>query len=325
MKILKIFGVVVGIHVFVLTFIFANPGCSTASKPPPAPSDTAMKSEPAPSITVPAESRAVTVNTGDSPIAVAPVNFNPDAPASAAPMSGGIRFMPTRPNTPAASTLVVEPVTGITPATTYTVKSDDNLWNIAKKNGLTVGELAAQNNIKVSAVLQPGTKLVIPGKKPAAATPAAPAAAPPAAATSTKPAPGTPALAKSATTDGIKHTVMAGETLSGIAKHYGVKLGDIAVANNITDLQKIRPGVVLIIPGWQTPGLKSGKAPAAATKSGASAANGKATADPVQPLFGVPGGATDADSPIKAAPPPTGSAAGVPVIKVEDAPPPKKP
>ena len=40
MKILKIFGVVVGIHLFALLLIFANPGCSSTSKPPPAPNIT---------------------------------------------------------------------------------------------------------------------------------------------------------------------------------------------------------------------------------------------------------------------------------------------
>ena len=34
MKILKIFGIVVGIHVFALLLIFANPGCSSSSKQP---------------------------------------------------------------------------------------------------------------------------------------------------------------------------------------------------------------------------------------------------------------------------------------------------
>ena len=40
MKILKIFGIVVGIHVFALISIFANPVGSSTTKPPPAPHDT---------------------------------------------------------------------------------------------------------------------------------------------------------------------------------------------------------------------------------------------------------------------------------------------
>ena len=226
--------------------------------------------------------------------------------------------MPTRPNTSAASTLVAEPVTDITPATTYIVKSGDSLWSIASKNHLTYIELAAVNGLKANAVLQPGHKLLTPGKKPAAATAAS--AAP--AASAAKIAVDTAAATKSATSDQVKYTVKSGDTLGSIAKAFDVKLADIAVANHITDPQKVRAGMVLVIPGggWQTPGSKAAKAGA---KSGAPGANGKAAADSAKPLFNAP--ATDADSPIKAAPPPTGSAVEVPVIKVEDAPAPKKP
>ena len=45
MKILKIFGIVVGIHVFALILIFANPGCSSTTKPTPALADTTSKTE----------------------------------------------------------------------------------------------------------------------------------------------------------------------------------------------------------------------------------------------------------------------------------------
>ena len=69
MKILKIFGIVVGIHVFALVLIFANPGCSSSTRPAPAPTDTVAKSEPAPAISVPNLSVAATP----------PPDFNPDA------------------------------------------------------------------------------------------------------------------------------------------------------------------------------------------------------------------------------------------------------
>ena len=318
MKILKIFGVVVGIHLFALMLIFANPGCSSTSKPAPAPIDTVAKSEPAPGITVPGATAAVTVPTGDaSPVSAAPINFNPDAPALTAPGSGGgIRFMPTRPNTAAASTLVAEPVTDVTPATTYVVKSGDSLWSIASKNHLTASELASANNIKVSAVLQPGHKLLIPSK------PVASAAGATAMTATAKPAAET-AAPKSPPADAVKHTVKSGETLSIIAKTYGVKQGDIAVANNITDPAKIRAGMVLVIPGWKTP---VGKGAASAAKSSAPAApstTAKPAAEPPKPLFNPAATGSDADSPVKAAPP--ASTSDVPVIKVDEAPAPKKP
>ncbi|MBI5770322.1 MAG: LysM peptidoglycan-binding domain-containing protein [Verrucomicrobia bacterium] len=324
MKILQIFGAVVGIHVVALLLIFANPGCSTTTKPPPAPGDTVAKAEPAPSISVPAASNTVSLPATDSPVAAAPITFNPDAPATAAPAGGGIRFMPTRPNTPAATTLVAEPVADVTPATTYTVKSGDSLWSIAAKHHLSYSDLAAANNLKANAILQPGQKLLIPAK--AVPAPTAPATAPAkstAVLTGASSSSAAPA-AKPAGGDGLKHTVKAGESLSVIAKIYGVKTGDIAVANKITNPASIRPGMVLDIPGWQAAGAKAG---AKATTKGAAPAPAtggaaKPAAEPAKPLFNAPG---DPDSPIKAAPPAGTGSSAVPVIKVEDVPAPKKP
>jgi LysM repeat protein len=234
------------------------------------------------------------------------VTFNPDAPASSG--SGtGTRFMPTRPGTPVASTLVPEPVVDVTPATTYTVKSGDSLWSIAKKNHLTVAELTAANNLMVSASVRPGQKLVIPAKAPGAATTTAAAPAKSgktAAGAATKSADVPTANAARATGDGVKHVVKSGETLGTIARIYGVKQGDIAVANNISDPAKIRAGMELIIPGWQAPVGKSGKS----SKSGSSAAKSAET----KAAPAVDSTQTPAVPP--ATPPP------VPIIRIDDSP-----
>lgn len=296
MKILKIFGLVVGIHLFALVLIFANPGCSTTTKPPPVPSDTIARPAPAPTITVP-------TGAAPAPAVESPVAFNPDAPAVAAPANSGstVRFTPTRPGSPAAAVVVPEPVTDVTPARTYTVASGDNLWSLAKKHKVTVAELAGINNLSTNAVLRPGQKLIIPaastGKKypgpaPATAQPA-PAAPEPARAAAVKP----PA-------DAVTHVVKSGETLGAIARRYGVKQGEIAVANNIADPQKIRPGMELVIPGWQTPGGKSGKA------AGRSAPEKSKSVETRTP----PASSTSE----VAAPPP--APAEVPVIRVDDSP-----
>jgi len=258
MKIMKVLGVVVGVHVFALILIFANPGCSSTSKPTPAPVDTIAKSEPAPAITVPGVGPGG--DSGAPAVSAAPIMFNPDAPALAG--GGGIRFTPTRPGTAAASTLVAEPVANVTPASTYTVTSGDSLWSIAHKKNLAVAELAAANNLGSSAVLHAGQKLLIPGKSPAHAT--APAAAAPVAAKS--------GAAPKAPADSVKHTVKTGETLSSIAKNYGVRQGDIAVANNIQDPQKIRAGMELVIPGWKSTSEKNAKGPAGTSASKSSPA-----------------------------------------------------
>ena len=310
MKIMKVLGVVVGIHVFALVLIFANPGCSSTTKPSPAPIDTVAKNDPAPSVIATGVSPSVSMPSASSPMSAAP-SFNPDAPALAASAGGspGIRFTPTRPNTSAAATLLAEPVADVIPATTYAVKSGDSLWTIAKKNNLAVADLAAANNLKSTSALHEGQKLIIPAKK---ASPVASTSSASTAAAGVKP---TEAAAPKGPADSVKHVVKSGESLSTIAKQYGVKQGDIAVANNITDPQKIRAGMQLVIPGWQS---TSGKAPAAAAKSqgaksGAASATAKPAVPEIKPLFSAP-----VISPTGDAKP--ASSGDVPVIKVDEAP-----
>jgi LysM repeat protein len=263
MKILKIFGVVAGIHLFALLLIFANPGCSSTAKRAPVAADTMPKPAPAPVITVPS---AAPTSVYTSPIEPAPaakpapmIAFNPDTPAAPAGAAGGSRIMPTRPDSAVAGVLTSEGVKDVTPATTYTVKSGDNFSTIAKRNGITVAQLTAANSLSPNSMLRPGQKLIIPSKALPAAS-AGDAAAKPMAA---------PAAASSAAAaarpagDGVKYTVKPGDMLGTIARSFGVTVGDIAVANNISDPTKIRPGMELTIP----PARSAGKGAKSAAKA----------------------------------------------------------
>lgn len=309
MKILKIFGIVVGIHLFALILIFANPGCSSTTKSAPAPGETAAKT-PAPSVaSAPASgSSAASGLSGstvasDSPSSSA-ITFNPNAPAAPAPAaSTGERFVPTRPNSPVAGALLAEPVSDVTPATSYTVKSGDNLWTIARKNNITVAQLTAANNLSANASLRPGQKLIIPGKTMSAAASApAPAAAIPA-----KAADVSSAAASRSSSEGVKHIVKSGETLGAIARKYDVRQGELAVANNISDPAKIRPGMELIIPGYHAPSAKAEKS--TKTKSGkAPQPSAPPAAEPLPPAPAIP---------VTPAP--------VPVIRLDDVPTTKQP
>ncbi|MEY3775008.1 MAG: hypothetical protein RLZZ129_1788 [Verrucomicrobiota bacterium] len=284
MKILKIFGIVVGIHVFALVLIFANPGCSASSAKPRG-------------AAVPAdESPAITLNYGSTtgePITAAPLNgapilFNPDAPAT----SAGARYSPTRPGTPTATTLQTQPVADVLPVSTYTVVRGDSLWSLAKKHNLTVAELAAANSLSASATLQLGQRLVIPGKSSAPAESAVPAA--PAVAEVSEPRPAA---------ESVVHVVKAGETLGAIARKYQVTVGEIATANNITDPGKIRPGRELVIPGWKAPGSRP---------SGSAVATPRpASPPPAAPVIRLPSAEEDLDAGLK-------PKSDVPVIKIEE-------
>ena len=298
MKIIRVFGVVVGIHLFALMLIFANPGCSSTSKPAPKPAETASAPAPAaPVVSVPIAGAA-----DASSISAAPIGFDPTAPAVA-----GVRFSPTRPGTPAASAIVAAPVADVTPATTYPVAKGDSLWTIAKKNQLTVGELAAANNLKPASTLRLGQKLIIPGKAPASGGAGTAQAAAASIVPTATPANGaTPADAGKAKGESISHTVKMGESLGTIARKYGVRQGDIAVANNITDPQKITAGQILSIPGWQTPVAKA--------KAAAKPADPVVKpAEPARSYFVVPPVEQDLDSGLKPVP-----VTEVPVIRVDD-------
>lgn len=310
MKILKIFGLVVGVHVFALILIFANPGCSSTTKPAPAPAATAPKPEPAPAVGVavtPAPAGSIYSSTTDT-VAPAPV-FNPEAPAVALPASAGdgARTAPTRPGTPVAGVLVAEPVADVTPAATYTVKSGDSLWTIARKHNLTIAQLTAANSLSANAPLKLGQKLVIPSRP---TTPPSSGSTP--AAKSADAAPAAPAGRASG--ESVKHVVKSGETLGAIARRYDVRQGDLAVLNNISDPAKIRPGMELVIPGYKAPAAKSGKgtksSSGSAPKSGApapAAAPAPAPAPVLEPVPQIPA------EPAPAAPPPPPA---VPVIKI---------
>jgi len=271
MKILKILGIAAGIHALALILIFANPGCSYSKAAGPE----------------------------SSPISAAP---SADAPtptttAISVPESVGIRYSPTRPGTTVASALATQPVSDVTPASTYTVGKGDTLSSIAKKNGITKSELTSANHLRGSASLHVGQKLIIPAKSgaPTAAEPA-PAESAPALAKAAEPA----ASEKLPMTEATKHTVKPGETLGAIARKYGVKQGEIAVANNITDPRKIQPGQELVIPARSASAGKGSKSAAPAASASARPA-------------AVPAADQDLDAGLK---PP--SATEVPVVKIED-------
>ena len=306
MKILKIFGVVIGIHFLALLLIFANPGCSTAQKPAPVPADTVAKEVsapeavsaslpppvPAPAAAPAAESAPVLpAGVSSAPAPATPPLFDPNAPAVAAADSAtGVRFMPTRPGTAVAGALQAEKVGDVTPASTYIVRPGDSLWSIAKKHKLTVGDLTAANGIAANANLQPGKKLVIPARSGAVAA-SAPAAAPatPAPVKSARPA---KSAAPRPGVDGVRHVVKSGESLSVIARNYGVRQSEIALANGISDPTRLQAGTEIVIPGVSAP--KAAKA--ADTKSGEPAAT--PPAPPVIPVIRLE------ESPVTPAPKP---------------------
>lgn len=299
MKILQIFGAVVAVHLLAFVFIFASPGCSSGPR-----------TLPTPDATVPASSSAAPVNYTSA--AAQPVDLA--APAVAyTPASPLGHATPTRPGSAAAVAITPpKPVENVAPVSTYTVERGDSLWSIAKKNRLTVAELAKANNLSTGAVLKPGRKLIIPGKAvdPNVASEPAPLSLP---------ADKIASPARATNGEAVKHTVAVGESLGVIARKYQVSVGELAAANNITDPSKVRAGQQLVIPGFKAVGSKAGSSPATKPAETPGAATpAPATPAPAVPKFELtpPPAGQDLDAGLKDA------ETEVPTIKVEDPAPP---
>lgn len=118
----------------------------------------------------------------------------------------------------------------------YKVKSGDTLFEIAKREGVSISDLQAWNGLKNGASLKAGQTLkVAPGSPGAASSGATPAAA-----------------------GKVEHTVKAGDTPAKIASTYGVALSDLLQWNNLKATSTIQPGQKLSImkdgaPGSQKP------------------------------------------------------------------------
>lgn len=313
MKLLNILGAVIAVHIAVLVLAIMIPGCRSTGA-----GSTEETRAPGAVYPAPASSSPISAASGMSdadlnpPLAGdVPSSFDPNAPATGS-SGGSFRVAPTRPSTPVTDTYVAEPLPepASVPAETYTVQRGDNLWTLAKRNGLTVRELASANGLPADAGLRVGQVLIIPGRviatpdlgmteagsaAPSTGTAASYTIRPgdtlgkiaqahgttvrelkafnrltsdmvragdtlaiPESATVAPPvveeeeeAPATPATPAGATA--YRHTVAPGESLTVIANRYGVRIGDIALANKIRDPSLIRPGQELVIPGWEAP------------------------------------------------------------------------
>ncbi|MBN1220006.1 MAG: LysM peptidoglycan-binding domain-containing protein [Anaerolineae bacterium] len=120
----------------------------------------------------------------------------------------------------------------------YEVQRGDTLSSIAKRYGVTVKELIEANDVADPNRIFPGQKLIIPGYM-APKTPPEP---------EPRPEPPLPTPDES-----FIYTVAEGDTLSGIAKRYGVTVRQLVEANNIDNSNLIRVGQRLFIPGVLKP------------------------------------------------------------------------
>ncbi|MGW9629970.1 LysM peptidoglycan-binding domain-containing protein [Agromyces sp. NPDC055520] len=105
----------------------------------------------------------------------------------------------------------------------FTVGDGDTVSGIAERYGLATADVLALNGLSWSSLIFPGQRLALPGGT-AAPAPIAVAAELP------------------------RHTVVAGDTMSGIAAAYGVSLDEMLSANGLSRQSLIFPGQSIVLP-----------------------------------------------------------------------------
>ena len=134
--------------------------------------------------------------------------------------------------------------------TSYVVKAGDIAVLIARRYSITLSELAAANPDKNMERLQPGDQLTIPPPSPGSNP--TPTIGSPTGTTRAPSATTTTAAAKT----GATYTVVAGDTLVGIAKKIGI---------SVATLQQLNPGVSSNLQVGQKLNIPKGGAAAATT------------------------------------------------------------
>lgn len=142
---------------------------------------------------------------------------------------------------PSAPAPAPRPATTPAPAAgTHTVAKGDTLARIARTHGISVADLKAANQL-TSDMIRIGQVLTLPATRATTTAQApAPAAVPVAVPVTTTATPAAPAGS---------YTVAKGDTLWGIARKLGVNPQELAKANGIQDPSKLKPGMVLRLPG----------------------------------------------------------------------------
>jgi len=246
MKLSKVFGIVLSLHVGVILLVMFQPSCQTTTgvKKP-------LTKDESPADQEDANPQPFNQGvTGENELSSSEEKFSlPRRPAA------GELLVPQEPPLfpspePVRSIIVpgqdqeqiqIRPVD----LSIYKVVRGDTLWGIAKKHGVTFSSLLAANqNMDNSGRLSIGQELVIPSGS--ISSPIV-----------------SPSPVVNLPLDGAESYVVAkGDTLSGIARKHGLKLSALLNANGMSMSSVIRPGQTLRLPGQSSSAGVSEKSPA---------------------------------------------------------------
>jgi len=242
MKLVKIFGMVLALHVVLLTIFFLSPGCQSTPKQPLS-GGVQPVSEPI--------SRVLPTNENWSSQAAPDFGPSTYSRSSLEPIMGPTpaeraRTSPTRPDDPSAFVGSSASQTASSAVSTYTVSAGDSLWKISRKFGTTIPELQKVNPGMKGSSLRPGDVINVPGG--AEIVPDVPAAT------------RTQSVTSAAATG--TYVVKSGDSLSKIAARNGTTIAALRAENNLSsDLLLI--GQKLVIPGGSSskPAASASSAP----------------------------------------------------------------
>ena len=220
MKVSKIFGCVIGLHLGVIAMLLVQPGCRT--KQPPTRTYSQER-------TSGGLIEAIGQGSGSGLDSAFNAGFDD---GSAAPDDNDFsEFDAITPVAPLSDGGQTVPVAGPS-FEAYTVKKGDNLWTIARRFNVSLNELYAANGLDTTSILSIGQQLQIPVEGSTA--------------TVTAPSPDTyqPTSFNQGSTE---YMVKRGDSLSKIANQFDTSVRAIKAANGLSS-DLIRVGDKLVVP-----------------------------------------------------------------------------
>ncbi len=235
MKVSKVFGCVLGLHLCVIAVLLVQPGCRTKQPPTQTYKQEGTLKGGSMQSSVQGASRtsgnlieATRVEPGSGLDAAFNAGFDG---GNYAPENEFSEFETVAPIAPISSGGQTVEVSGAS-LEIYTVKKGDNLWSIAKRYNVSLNELYAANGLNKNSVLSIGQEIQIPVEGgTATVNTVAPDAYQP----------------TSFNQGSTSYTVQRGDTLSKIANQYDISVRAIKAANGKTS-DLIRVGEKLVIP-----------------------------------------------------------------------------